>query len=58
MYLSGQLHGVPAEVVQCDGVVPVAEVVLLTRRLLLPLHAAHRQKYGLRKQRQGEEQER
>lgn len=39
--LSGQLHGVPAEVVHGDGVVPVAEVVLMTRRLLLPPHAAH-----------------
>lgn len=28
--LSGQLHGVPAEVVHGDGVVPVAEVVLMT----------------------------
>lgn len=39
--LSGQLHGVPAEVVHGDGVVPVAEVVLMTRCLLLPSHAAH-----------------
>lgn len=39
--LSGQLHGVPAEVVHGDGVVPVAEVVLVARRLLLPPHTAH-----------------
>lgn len=39
--LSGQLHGVPAEVVHGDGVVPVAEVVLMARRLLLPPHTAH-----------------
>lgn len=30
VYLSGQLHSVPAEVVHGDGIVPVAEVVLLT----------------------------
>lgn len=45
MDLSGQLHGVSAEVVHGDGVVPVTEVVLLTRRLLLPPHAAHRQQH-------------
>lgn len=46
MYFSGQLHGVSAEVVHGDGVVPVAEVVLLTRRLLLPPHAAHSQQHS------------
>lgn len=51
MYLSGQLHGVPAEVVHGDGIVPVAQVVLLTRRLLLPLHAAHGQQHGARRHR-------
>lgn len=45
VYLSGQLHSVSAEVVHGDGVVPVAQVVLLTRRLLLPLHAAHSQQH-------------
>lgn len=30
VYLSGQLHRVPAEVIHGDGIVPVAEVVLLT----------------------------
>lgn len=48
VYLSGQLHSVSAEVVHGDGVVPVAKVVLLTRRLLLPLHAAHGQQHGAR----------
>lgn len=43
LYLSGQLHSVPVEVVHGDGIVPVAQVVLLARRLLLPLHAAHGQ---------------
>lgn len=46
--LSGQLHRVPAEVVHGDGVVPVAEVVLVARRLLLPPHTAHGQKHGCR----------
>lgn len=31
VYLSGQLHSVPAEIVHGDGVVPVAQVVLLAR---------------------------
>lgn len=31
VYLPGQLHGVPAEIVHGDGVVPVAQVVLLAR---------------------------
>lgn len=46
MDLSGQLHSVSAEVIHGDGVVPVTEVVLLTRRLLLPPHAAHGQQHG------------
>lgn len=29
------------EVVHCDGIVPVAQVVLRVGRLLLPPHAAH-----------------
>lgn len=51
MYLSivkgrdfpGQLHRMPVEVVHGDGIVPVAQVVLLIRRLLLPPHTAHGQ---------------
>lgn len=39
--LSGEFHGVSVEVVHGDGVVPVAQVVLLIGGLLLPPHAAH-----------------
>lgn len=51
VYLSGQLHGVSAEVVHGDGVVPVTEVVLLTWRLFLPPHAAHSQQHSYSGQR-------
>lgn len=44
--LSRQLDGVPAEVVHGDGVVPVAQVVLLAGRLLPASHAAHGQQHG------------
>lgn len=57
VYLSRQLHGVPAEIVHGDGVVPVAQVVLLARWLLPPPHAAHRQKHGWRRRREEEEGE-
>lgn len=49
MNLSGKLHSVSAEVVHGDGVVPVAEVVLLTRRFLLPPHAEHGQQHSYRR---------
>lgn len=55
VYLSGQLHGVSAEVVHGDGVVPVTEVVLLTWRLFLPPHAAHSQQHSYSGQREKNE---
>lgn len=50
VYLFRQLHGVPAEVIHGDGVVPVAQVVLLTRWLLLPPHTAHSQQHSYSRQ--------
>lgn len=41
--LPGKLHGMLAEVVHGDGVVPVAQTVLGVGRLLLPPQAAHSQ---------------
>lgn len=41
--LPGKLHGMLAEVVHGDGVVPVAQTVLGIGRLLLPPQAAHGQ---------------
>lgn len=48
--LSGKLHSVSAEVVHGDGVIPVAEVVLLTGWLLLPPHAEHGQQHSLQEE--------
>lgn len=44
--LPGKLHSVSAEVVHGDGIIPVAEVVLLTGRLLLPPQAEHGQQHS------------